>query len=172
MESHISLGAAGQTRRVLDAFRRIVQSLRESSREAEALGLTGAQLFVLHSLEDSPGLCLNDLAERTRTHQSSVSVVATRLVEQGLVERNRAADDGRRVELRLSAEGMRRIQSAPRTAQERLLDAVEALPQATRVRLASVLEALVHELDLGGEHPEMFFQDSARRERKARLAHA
>jgi len=172
MGPHISGLAAGQTRRILDSIRRIVQILRESSREAEKLGLSGPQLFILRTLAETPGLSLNELAERTRTHQSSVSVVVARLVEQQLVSRNTAADDARRAELRLSPEGLERISTAPRTAQERLVAAVDALPQASRMRLASVLEALVRELDLGGEHPEMFFHDSARRARKARLADA
>jgi DNA-binding MarR family transcriptional regulator len=172
MGSHISGPAAGQSRRVLDSIRRIVQILRESSREAEKRGLSGPQLFILRTLAETPGLSLNQLAERTRTHQSSVSVVVARLVEQGLVARSTAAGDARRAELRLSLEGLQRIRSAPRTAQERLVAAVDALPRASRMRLASVLDALVRELDVGDEHPEMFFHDSARRARKARLAGA
>src|SRR5882672_9320969 len=126
-------------REVLDGIRRIVQALRESSRAAERhAGLSGAQLFVLRTLAESPGLSLNELAERTRTHQSSVSVVVARLVEHGLIERGRAAHDGRRMQLQLSPDGVNRIRSAPRTAQERLVAAVDALPQAARARLASV----------------------------------
>ena len=89
MGPHISGDARDQTRQVLDSIRRIVQLLRESSHEAEARGLTGAQLFVLRTAADSPGLSVGALAERTRTHQSSVSVVVARLVEQGLLERTR-----------------------------------------------------------------------------------
>jgi len=172
MGSHVSPRSADQTRRVLDSIRRIVQFLRESSREAESRGLSSAQLFVLRTLAESPGLSLGELAERTRTHQSSVSVVAARLVEQGLVQRATAAGDARRAELRLSPLGVERIRSAPLTAQERLLAAVEALPHASRLRLASTLDALVNELAIGHTHPEMFFQDAEERARKARLAHA
>lgn len=172
MGSQVFSGAAGQSRQVLDAIRRIVQILRESSREAEKRGLSGAQLFVLRTLAESPGLSLTDLAERTRTHQSSVSVVVSRLVDQRLVERGRAAGDARRMQLQLSADGLSRIRTASQTAQERLVAAVDALPRATRARLASVLDGLVRELDLGGANPDMFFEESARRARKARLADA
>jgi MarR family transcriptional regulator, lower aerobic nicotinate degradation pathway regulator len=172
MGSHIYDAPAGHSRQVLDSIRRIVQLLRESSREAEKHGLSGAQLFVLRTIAESPGLSLNELAERTRTHQSSVSVVVARLVEHGLVERGKAAHDARRMQLQLSPDGVKRIRSAPRTAQERLVAAVDALPQAARARLASVLDALVRELDLGSAHPQMFFHDSARRAQKARLADA
>src|SRR4051812_35351471 len=110
MGSHISGDAGDQTRRVLDSIRRIVQLLRESSHEAEARGLTGAQLFVLRTAADSPGLSVGALAERTRTHQSSVSVVVARLVEQWLLERTAAPDDSRRAEVRLTPDGVQRIQ--------------------------------------------------------------
>src|SRR4051794_8130303 len=74
-------GGGGDVRAIMDAIRRIVRVLRVSSRAAEKqVGLSGAQLFVLHKLADTPALSLNELADRTRTHQSSVSVVVQRLV--------------------------------------------------------------------------------------------
>src|SRR6476646_1676012 len=100
MGSHVSPAAPPDVRLVLDAIRRIIQFLRESSREAERrAGLSGAQLFVLRTLAESPGLSLNELAERTRTHQSSVSVVVARLAREGLVERGQAPNDARRMQL-------------------------------------------------------------------------
>ena len=173
MGSHVSSAATPHTRRVLDSIRRLVQFLRESSREAEKrVGLSGAQLFVLRTVAESPGLSLNALAERTRTHQSSVSVVVARLVHEGLVERSTAAGDARRAEIRLSPNGLRRIGSAPRTAQERLVVAVDTLPPARRARLASTLDGLVREMALGGGRPDMFFEEPEHRGRKRRRARA
>jgi DNA-binding MarR family transcriptional regulator len=58
---------------VVDDIRRIVAALRASSRGAErAVGVTGAQLFVLQVLAREQALSVNELAERTRTHQSTV----------------------------------------------------------------------------------------------------
>jgi DNA-binding MarR family transcriptional regulator len=142
------------TREALDAIRRIVQALRESSRAAEKrAGLSGAQLFVLHALEESPRLSLNDLAERTRTHQSSVSAVVARLTRERLVERGTARGDARRAEIRLSARGHSRLRTAPRTAQERLIAAVDALPSADRRRLAATLARLVDAMGLATRRP-------------------
>ena len=172
MGSHTSRASTPHTRSVLDSIRRIVQFLRESSREAERrVGLSGAQLFVLRTVAESPGLSLNALAERTRTHQSSVSAVVTRLAREGLVDRGTAAGDARRAEIRLSPDGRRRITSAPRTAQERLVAAVDGLSPANRVRLASMLDALVRGMALR-IRPDMFFEEPARRTRKKRRAHA
>jgi DNA-binding MarR family transcriptional regulator len=164
MGSHASAAAAPDTRVVLDSIRRIVQFLRESSREAETrAGLSGAQLFVLRTLAESPGLSLNALAERTRTHQSSVSVVVARLERDGLVDRSTAAGDARRAEISLSPSGLRRIKTAPRTAQERLVAAVDSLAPADRAHLASMLDGLVRAMALDGGRPDMFFEEPARR---------
>src|SRR5213595_876038 len=70
--------AAQEHREVLDAVRRIVRWLRVSSRAAERdVGLSAAQLFVLSRLNDEAAMSLNDLAQRTLTHQSSASVVVS-----------------------------------------------------------------------------------------------
>ncbi len=71
---------------ILNGIRLIVQDLREASRAAEArLGLSGAQIFVLQTLAETPGISVNELSARTYTHQSSVSVVLKRLIQRGLV---------------------------------------------------------------------------------------
>src|SRR5262245_46150204 len=92
--------SAPEATAILDDLRRLVRVLRESSRAAEAiLGVTGAQLFVLKTLAGEPVLSLNTLAERTRTHQSTVSVVVKRLVARGLVTRTTSSVDARRIQL-------------------------------------------------------------------------
>ena len=69
---------SSDVQQILDSFRRIVRVLRESSRAAEnSFGLSGAQLFVLQTLSRHPEVSLNELAEHTRTHQSTVSVVVS-----------------------------------------------------------------------------------------------
>jgi DNA-binding MarR family transcriptional regulator len=88
------------SQRILDSIRRLVRLLRVSERQAQAeLGISGAQLFVLTELGKTPALSLNALAERTRTDQSSVSVVVSRLVDAGLVTRDRDTHDARRLVL-------------------------------------------------------------------------
>src|SRR5579864_9563710 len=95
-------GTSEEVRDVLDNIRRIVRLLRLGSREAERrVGLTGAQLFVLEKLAEAKTLSVNELAERTHTHQSSVSVVAQALIKKGLISRARASDAARRLELYL-----------------------------------------------------------------------
>jgi len=155
-------GAADDVREVLDSIRQIVRLLRLSSREAEReVGLTGAQLFVLQKLSEAKGvLSVNDLADRTHTHQSSVSVVAQVLVDKGLIARARAADDGRRLELSLTSTAKTLLRKAPGAAQDKLIEALERLPAATRKQLAKGLGRLVEEAGIGDEEAPMAFEDA------------
>jgi DNA-binding MarR family transcriptional regulator len=147
-------------RAVLDGVRRIVQSLRESSRWAEKhVGMSGAQLFVLRKLEEAPAQSLNALAARTHTHQSSVSTIVARLVEGGFVTRTRSITDGRTIELGLSRRGRRLVARAPDAAQERLIRGIRQLPSDRRRVLASTLTALGQAMDSADRQPAMFFED-------------
>src|SRR5437763_4546401 len=93
--------------RSMDAVRAIVRALRLNTREIELkIGISLAQLFVLQQVAERPAESLNDLADRTATHQSSVSVVVRRLVDRGLVTRKSSTIDKRRVQIAATAAGV------------------------------------------------------------------
>lgn len=155
--------------KVLDAVRRIVRALRVSSRRAEKnLGLSGAQLFVLQKIGEGPGLSLNELAEKTLTHQSSVSVVVSRLVEKGFIERKVSKDDGRRMTLGLTATGKRCIRKSPEAVQRKLIAALELLPAAERRKLADLFTLVVSNAGLSHETPALLFEEESTRPRTPR----
>jgi len=161
------------SQRILDSIRRLVRLLRLADRAAQnELGLSGAQLFVLQELGKTPSLSLNELAERTRTDQSSVSVVVTRLVEAGLVARDRDARDARRLVLTLTKAGVAAVRRSAPAAQERILEIVESMSAPERKRFADTFEHLVGELGVEKGIPPMLFEDDAgdgiRRLKKAR----
>lgn len=158
----------------LDSIRRLVQALRIASRVAEhQLGVSGAQLFVLHALERSPASSLNDLAARTYTHQSSVSVVVERLVRRKLVTRTRSAEDARRVVLTLTPAGRALLRATPEgPAQVRLIEALRQLPARDCHALARILSRVVQELGgaASGAAPMLFEDVTGRRGRASRRA--
>lgn len=160
------------SQRILDSIRRLVRLLRLADRAAQSeLGLSGAQLFVLQELGKTPSLSLNELAERTRTDQSSVSVVVTRLVEAGFVTRDRDLRDARRLVLTLTKAGTAVVRKSAPAAQERILEIVETMSAAERKRFADSFEQLVDELGAERGVPPMLFEDddgSTRRLKKAR----
>jgi DNA-binding MarR family transcriptional regulator len=150
---------AGPTRQVLDSLRRLVQALRESTGRAQTrTGLTGAQLFALQQFEGGAALSVNALAALTFTHQSSVSVVAQRLVDRGLLRRRQSAEDRRRVELTATPRGRALLRKAPEVAQAGLAAAVERLAPKEQRALARGLAALEAQMGLGEHAPEMFFE--------------
>ncbi|MDP2274200.1 MAG: MarR family transcriptional regulator [Archangium sp.] len=150
-----------ETTVVLDGLRRLVKELRESSREAEhQVGLSAAQLFVLEVLGAQSSLSLSEVAARTHTHQSSVSVVVSRLVKARLVRRVRSPDDGRRLELALTAKGRTLQEKAPHVAQKRLVTAVQLLPREQRRALGEGLAQVAQLMALSDSPAPMFFDDS------------
>jgi len=152
----------------LDAIRRIVQALRISTRAAERrLGISGAQLFVLHSLSETPADSLNELAARTFTHQSSVSTVVERLVRKRYVSRTRSSADARRVVLSLTPSGRALLRSSPDIAQLRLISALRELPPRERRTLARILDSVVHEMG-ADTTPALFFEEGERKMKRKR----
>jgi DNA-binding MarR family transcriptional regulator len=154
-------------RSILDSLRRIVQGLRVSSVSTQAQsGISGARAFVLQRLGEGPVQSLNELAERTHTHQSSVSVVVEKLVREGLVARTPSARDARRVEIALTAEGKRLLDRIPETMQEKLLTAITKMNPADRASLARLMDKLTFLAGLPPEPPMLFFENKKNQPRK------
>jgi MarR family transcriptional regulator, lower aerobic nicotinate degradation pathway regulator len=128
----------------MDSIRSIVHALRVSSREIEQkLGISSAQLYVLQELNDSPALSINELAERTFTHQSSVSMVVARLVDSRLVTRTASRADGRRLAVSLTPAGRAILRRSPATAQTRLINALREMAPSALHGLATGLDTLI-----------------------------
>jgi len=155
--------ATKDTRRVLDSIRRIVRVLRLASRDAEKrVGLSAAQLFVLQKLAEGGVLSVNDLAERTHTHQSSVSVVVRRLVERGFADRIRSKADARQAEVSVTTAGKAVLKSAPTAAQDHIIHALEHMNSGEVRDLAGALEKLVQHLGIDGTAiVPMLFEDES-----------
>ncbi|HKB78410.1 MAG TPA: MarR family winged helix-turn-helix transcriptional regulator [Thermoanaerobaculia bacterium] len=148
------------SQRILDSIRRLVRMLRLSDRGMQnELGLSGAQLFVLHELVKTSGISLSDLAERTRTDQSSVSVVVSRLVDAGHVIRDRDRADARKLVLSLTKSGRALAEKAPPSAQEKILEILEHLSSADRRRFADTFSEVIDRLGEGRGAAPMLFEN-------------
>lgn len=144
----------------MNAIRSIVRALRLNTRSIEGkLGISLAQLFVLQQLVDKPAESLNELAERTATHQSSVSVVVRRLVDRGLVTRVASTSDRRRVHIALTAAGDSLLRGAPPTVQSDLMHGMSRMRADQRAMLAELLELWVLASGIDLAAPPMMFED-------------
>jgi DNA-binding MarR family transcriptional regulator len=159
-------GLNADSQDILDSIRRIVRALRVSSKSVElTLGISSAQLFVLQKLRDEGGVSLNELADRTLTHQSSVSVVVSKLVEQGLVQRKKAKDDERRVEISITSQGRALLKKAPAPFQDLLIHSIDQLPFNQRTQVAKGLKAIVEMTEIQAGPAPLFFEDHPKKEK-------
>jgi DNA-binding MarR family transcriptional regulator len=146
--------------RSMDAVRAVVRALRINTRAIELeIGISLAQLFVLQQVAERPATSLNDLAERTATHQSSVSVVVRRLVDRGLVTRRADTADKRRVQIEVTPAGEKLLVGAPETIQVRLVAALQQMQAAERKQLAQLLSKWLDIASISYTSPPMMGED-------------
>ena len=144
----------------MNAVRSVVRALRLNTRSIEGkLGISLAQLFVLQQLAERPADSLNELAERTATHQSSVSVVVRRLVDRGFVTRVAATADRRRVQIALTPAGQSLLRGAPPTVHSDLMHGMSRMKPEQRGILAELLETWVLASGIDLATPPMMFED-------------
>jgi DNA-binding MarR family transcriptional regulator len=159
-----------EMRAILDAQRRILRYLRNAAATTHrSLGLSAAQLFVVQTIADaSEPLSVNELAVRTYTDQSTISVVAKTLEERGLVARRRSAEDGRRVDLSVTLKGRALLRRKLASPQHGLLDGVRRLSPDARAGLAKFLPELLAAMGLDRAPAPMMFEDEGRTSRPRR----
>ena len=147
---------------VMNSLRRVLVGLRTWAGDAESrAGISGAQVFVLEKIAEAPGQSLTALAERTLTSKAAVSVVVSKLVERGLVRRQPSREDGRSVELDLTAAGRRMLLTTPESPAGHVVAAMKRLPRADLAELARLMEGLVAELGIAGVEPKLMFEGEA-----------
>jgi DNA-binding MarR family transcriptional regulator len=151
---------------IFNDIRLLVQHIRLASRDSEAsIGLSAAQLFVLRFVSEEDRLSVNDLAERTMTHQSSVSTVIQKLEAKRLVKRSVSDSDGRKFEFSLTKNGAAIMRKAPLPVQNILMDALDKMDPKVRKKFADCFSEFLNLADIHGE-PPLLFADSATKKRK------
>ena len=145
---------------VLNSFRSLVKSLRLADRAGlKEHGLGASQLYVLHELKRESPLSVNELARRTATDQSTVSVVVAKLIEKGFVTRERSEEDARRLDLTLTARGHLLLKRLPAPIQWSILEGVLRLPRARARALAESLREICDVLGVSETHPPMLMDE-------------
>jgi DNA-binding MarR family transcriptional regulator len=157
--------AEREIHQAMNAIRRIVRAIRVSSRAAEkALGVSGAQLFVLQQLADGVSRAhaapsIAQLADLTATDPSSVSVVVSRLVARGLAARRSSRADARRAEVHITPAGQALLEQAPSAVQAGMIAGLSRLSPSRRREMIAGLEAIVGELGMEDQEAPMLFEE-------------
>ena len=114
-------------------------------------------------------MSLSELAKRTLTDQSSVSVVVTRLADAGFITRDRDSHDARRLVLNLTKSGRAAIQRSPVPPQQRVIEILERFSTADLKRFADLFERLMRDLgETDGAAPMMEFAEAQEKRVKKR----
>ena len=130
---------------VITRLRRVLRASIRSDYPWEKLPM--AQVEILQRLHAEPALRVNDLAERHRLANNTVSVLVQQLVVAGLVTRTPDPADRRAVRLELTDAG-REMLADWRQAHERRIDAaLGRLTLADRTALVAALPALSRLVD-------------------------
>jgi DNA-binding MarR family transcriptional regulator len=153
---------ADDAREILNAVRKLVRALRLFDKEAHSrYGLSTAQLFVLHVLQENEGCSMNELAALTATDQSTASVIVQRLVDAGYVARGTSERDRRHVALKLTAAGRNLMAKSPVPVQERIFQSAEKMKAGDRAQLLALLDALLRGMGVDDIEPAMLFDEEA-----------
>ena len=137
---------------VLKQFRLIYGSVRHHFRQIEATcRVSGSQLWMLHELQEAPGIGVSDLAHRLSIHQTTSSQLIEKLVARGYVVKTRSEQDQRRVGLTITRSAAKVLRDAPGPAEGLIPQALMGLSGRTLESLTANLGELIHGLHLQDE---------------------
>ena len=133
---------------VLRQFRVIFGAVRQHYQEVEkACGVSGAQIWAMAALRESPGLKVSELAQTLSIHPSTASNLLDKIEKAGLIRRERNSPDQRVVRLYLTPAGERALENAPQPLTGILTHALGCLSAETLNRLNADLSALIAHMD-------------------------
>jgi DNA-binding MarR family transcriptional regulator len=141
----------------LDTLKKLRIVIRAAQRHSawieKQCGVSGAQLWIMQELQDTPGLRVGEIANRLAIHQTTVSNLLESLEKRQYVVKKRDPKDQRAVQLELSAEGNALLLHAPKPARGLLPEALRHLGER---ELAMLNEGLQGLLDSIGQMDEAY----------------
>lgn len=126
------------------SFTRLARRIRRHG----GAGVTPSQLSALSTLERHGEMSLGRLAEREQIGKATVTRMAAKLEDLGLVERTQDSSDGRVFTLRLTRSGQQLLNEASRRADEYLDRQIAHLDRADQRVLAACVPVLQRLLEV------------------------
>src|SRR5256886_4109032 len=129
-------------------LRRCVQYANDLfSRESSATDLTKQQFTVLAAVEQNEGISQTDLVALTGIDRSTLAEMIRRMIDKGLLDRERTETDQRANAVRIAPSGKKALRGA-RTASDRVERTLLASLNATdRARFLKMLSAVVSQAE-------------------------
>jgi DNA-binding MarR family transcriptional regulator len=135
---------ARAAREALRQFRVIFGAVRQHFQTVEkACGVSGAQIWAMAALRQTPGMKVSELAQALSIHASTASNLLDKVEKSGLIRRERNHVDQRVVRLYLTAAGEKALDNAPQPLTGILTHALGQLPDDALARLNQDLAVLI-----------------------------
>ena len=128
----------------LRQFRVIFGAVRQHFQAVEkACGVSGAQIWAMAALRQTPGMRVSELAQALSIHASTASNLLDKIEKSGLVRRERNSTDQRVVRLYLTPAGETALEKAPQPLTGILTHALGQLSDDALARLNQDLATLI-----------------------------
>lgn len=129
----------------------VFSTVKSHFRDIESkCGVSGAQLWAISGVADSPGLRVSELARAMSVHQSTASNLVSELERNGFVRKERGPDQ-RVVRLYLTEQGKELVARAPQPLIGVLPDALQRLPEDILRSLTANMDVLIATMHLKDE---------------------
>lgn len=137
---------------IVQSFRVVLGSMQAYSHRIEQQhGISATQLGALWELKERPGQKVTDLALSLFIHPSNCSNMIDKLRAKGMIRKSRSGSDERVVRLYLTEKASELLESAPRSQQGPLMNALLSLPAPVVSELESNLSTLTGALKVASD---------------------
>jgi DNA-binding MarR family transcriptional regulator len=133
---------------VLIALRKVIRATDLHSKYlAKNTGLTTAQLLILQSIQNMGEVSIGEISKKISLSQATVTSILDRLVDKGLVYRERSTEDKRKVHAYLTEDALALIKDAPAPLQEQFTKQFDALNEWEQSMMISSLQRIAQMMD-------------------------
>jgi DNA-binding MarR family transcriptional regulator len=115
----------------------LLRASRRLRREAQKAGVSALDAQLLAVIQKNPGIGAAELADREQMTRPSMSGHVKRLLAAGWINRDPAADDGRRVGIRLTSTGESALDAIRARRNDWLAERLAAIGPEARAALAA-----------------------------------
>ena len=167
-QSEASSGAATQAGfarcetadQILRALRLVFRSVQKHNQIIEdQCGVGGVQMWALWEIARAGRMRVSELAQKLSIHQSTTSNLLDKLERQRFIRRERSTTDQRVVQVVLTENGEKLLESSPPVARNLIVDALMEMPEDSLLQLEDGLYQLIRHLkvqDASGENQPLY----------------
>ncbi len=142
--------------RILRALRRITRAIALHSRQLSACShITAPQLVCLRTVIEKGPLTATAISREVHVSASTVVGILDRLEDKGLIVRERGRADRRIVCISATEAGRKVVRDTPSPLQQKLAEALQALPELEQATITLSLERVVGLIESGTDLPQV-----------------